>query len=136
MLVEPTPLTLPAVIGARRWGRDGLHRLTFKRLAQLVSLLRRQPFHFVENPFQRGGRHDSGPQLRSLIANEYIMLRTLDALRASVQGHLEKHPTRSLELRVMHGGTARDMNLFIEYDAGAENTAFFGNTKIRRYFAY
>jgi len=27
------------------------------------------------------------------------------------------------------------MNLFIEYDAGTENTAFFDNTKVRRYSA-
>lgn len=81
---------------ASRWGRGGLHRLAFKRLAQLAPLAGRQPFHFVENPFQRGGRHDSGSQLRSVIANGYIMLRTLDALRASVQGHLEKHPTQTI----------------------------------------
>jgi hypothetical protein len=36
----------------------------------------------------------------------------------------------------MHGRTAGDMNLFIEYDAGAENTAFFGSTKVRWYSSY
>jgi hypothetical protein len=34
------------------------------------------------------------PQLRSLIANEHIMLRTLDTLRASVQGHISKSARR------------------------------------------
>jgi hypothetical protein len=52
VLAEPALRTLPAVVDdARGRGRDGLRRLAFKRLAQLVSLPRRQPFHFVENPF-------------------------------------------------------------------------------------
>jgi hypothetical protein len=52
VLVEPTLLTLPAVVaGTRRWGCDGMRRPEFKRLAQLMSLLRREPFHLVENLF-------------------------------------------------------------------------------------
>jgi hypothetical protein len=76
-------------------GRDGLHNLAFKRLAQLMSLLRRNLFRrrirssMAEDMIQ-------APQLRSIIANEYIMPRTLDPLRASVQGHLEKHPTQTI----------------------------------------
>jgi hypothetical protein len=36
----------------------------------------------------------------------------------------------------MRGRKARDMNLFIEYDARTEDAAFFGNAKVRRYSAY
>jgi Replication-relaxation len=44
-------------------------------------------------------------------------------------------PDAVARIRIMQGCIAREVDLFIEYDAGTENAAFFGRTKIKEYGA-